>query len=78
MKNWFEKLSRNNKLLSVLMVVLGLVLIVILRAGLKKLFGLISDGLYWNALRYCAMVTFAGAVWPRTFKFWAKVGAKRK
>ena len=28
MKNWFEKLSRNNKLLSVLMVVLGLVLLI--------------------------------------------------
>lgn len=28
MKNWFEKLSRNNKLLSILMVVLGLVLLI--------------------------------------------------
>ena len=28
MKNWFEKLSKNNKLLSVLMVVLGLVLLI--------------------------------------------------
>ena len=58
-------------------VALGLALIVALRAGLKKLFGLISDDLYWNALRYCAMVAFAGAVWPRTFKLWARVGAKK-
>ena len=58
-------------------VVLGLIIIVGIRFLLKKLFGLISDGLYWNALRYFCMVVFAGAIWPRSFPFWQKVGAKK-
>ena len=58
-------------------VVLGLALIIGIRVVLKKLFGLISDDLYWNALRYFCMVVFAGAIWPLTFKLWAKVGAKK-
>lgn len=56
--------------------VLGLAILVGLRVALKKLFGLISDDLCWNALRYFCMVVFAGAVWPLSFPFWAKLGAK--
>ena len=59
-------------------VVFGLALLVGLRTVLKKLFGLISEDLYWNALRYFCMVVFAGAIWPRTFPLWAKLGANRK
>lgn len=58
-------------------VVLGLAIIIGIRMALKKLFGLISDELYWNALRYFCMVVFAGAIWPLSFKLWAKVGAKK-
>ena len=56
--------------------VLGLAILVGLRVVLKKLFGLISDDLYWNALRYFCMVVFAGAIWPLTFPLWQKLGAK--
>ena len=48
-----------------------------IKTGLKMVFSLISDDLYWNALRYFCMVVFAGAIWPLTFKLWAKVGAKK-
>lgn len=58
-------------------VVLGLLIIVGIRALLKKLFGLISDDLFWNALRYFCMVVFAGAVWPLSFPFWARLGKKQ-
>ena len=58
-------------------VVLGLVIIVGIRALLKKLFGLISDDLFWNAPRYFCMVVFAGAIWPLSFPFWAKLGQKK-
>ncbi|MBQ1411340.1 MAG: phosphatase PAP2 family protein [Oscillospiraceae bacterium] len=54
--------------------VLGLALLVGIRAGLKYLFGMISDALYWNALRYFCMVFFAAAIWPLSFPFWAKLG----
>ena len=57
--------------------VLGLAILVGLRVVLKKLFGLISDDLYWNALRYFCMVVFAGAIWPLTFPLWQKLGAKK-
>ncbi len=57
--------------------VLGLAILIGLRVVLKKLFGLISDDLCWNALRYFCMVFFAGAVWPLSFPFWAKLGAKK-
>lgn len=59
-------------------VVLGLAIIIAIRVLLKKLFGLISDGLYWNAARYFCMVVFAGAVWPRSFPFWARLGQKKR
>ncbi len=59
-------------------VLLGLAVIIAIRVVLKKLFGLISDGLYWNAPRYFCMVVFAGAVWPRSFPFWAKLGARKR
>jgi len=57
--------------------VLGIAILLGIRVALKKLFGLISDDYAWNALRYFCMVVFAGAVWPLTFKFWARLGAKK-
>lgn len=58
-------------------VVLGLAILIGIRVALKKLFGLISDDLFWNALRYFCMVVFAGAIWPRSFPFWAGLGQKK-
>lgn len=58
-------------------VVLGLAILIGIRIVLKKLFGLISDDLYWNAVRYFCMVVFAGAIWPLSFPLWAKLGAKK-
>ena len=60
----------------ILKVVLGLVLILGIRIGLKALFGLISDGLYWNALRYFCMVVFAGVLWPMSFPRFQKLGKR--
>ena len=58
-------------------VVLGLAILLGIRVGLKSLFGMISDALFWDALRYFAMVFFVGGVWPLSFPFWAKLGAKK-
>ena len=62
----------------ILKVVLGLACVMAIRIGLSKFFALISDALYWNAVRYFCMVVFTGAVWPLTFPLWQKVGAKEK
>ena len=58
----------------VLKVVLGLALIVGIRSGLKALFALFGGGLGWNAVRYCCMVIFAGAIWPLTFPLFRRIG----
>ena len=58
-------------------VVVGLALIVGLKSGLKAVFGMISDGAFWDAARYFLIVVFAGAVWPLSFPFWQKVGGKK-
>lgn len=59
-------------------VVVGLALIVGLKSGLKAIFGMISDGAFWDAARYFLIVVFAGAVWPLSFPLWQKVGGKKK
>lgn len=58
-------------------VVVGLALIVGLKSGLKAIFGMISDGAFWDAARYFLIVVFAGAVWPLSFPLWQKVGGKK-
>ena len=72
--NFSEKASLLGQILKV---VLGLAILMGIKTGLKMVFAMISDDLYWNALRYFCMVVFAGAIWPLTFKLWAKVGAKK-
>ena len=58
-------------------VVLGVAGVLAIRIGLSKVFGMISDDLFWNAIRYFCMVAFTGIVWPLTFPLWKKVGAKK-
>lgn len=58
-------------------VVVGLALIVGLKSGLKAVFGMISDGAFWDAARYFLIVVFAGSVWPLSFPLWQKVGGKK-
>lgn len=58
---------------------LGLALTVGLRAGLKApLAALFGGHSAANAVRYFLMVLFAGCVWPMTFPFFARIGAKRE
>ncbi|MBQ9374688.1 MAG: phosphatase PAP2 family protein [Oscillospiraceae bacterium] len=62
-------------------VVFGMAALIGLRYGLSALFksGLLPafQGQHgWSALRYFLMVVFAGAVWPATFRFWARVGRR--
>lgn len=58
--------------------VLGLALLLAIRAGLKPLLAAALHGhAAANALRYFAMVAFAGCVWPHTFPLFARLGAKK-
>lgn len=66
----------------VLKVVLGLVIVLALRAGLKPLLSRLMPGLgVATAIRYGIIVLFAMLVWPLTFPWFAKgcpIGAKGK
>ncbi len=61
----------------VLKLVLGLALILGLRAGLKPLLlALFAGSQAESFVRYFLIVIFAGIVWPLTFPFFAKLGKK--
>ena len=56
----------------------GFGLLLLVMEGSKPLFNLIFKGNYIAyAIRYFLTVLFAGAVWPLTFKWFAKLGAKK-
>ena len=58
--------------------VLGLALLLGVRAGVKPVLNAVTGGALWaNAVRYFLMVVFAGCVWPLTFPYFAKLGAKK-
>ena len=61
----------------VLKLVFGLAIALALKAGLKALFGLISDAPVMHALRYFLVVLFAGLVWPLTFPCFSKMSKKQ-
>lgn len=59
-------------------VVLGLACVMAVRLGLSLLFEAVFPGqLIWSMPRYFLMVIVAGCVWPKTFPFWQKLGAKK-
>ena len=58
--------------------VLGLALLLGVRAGVKPVLNAVTGGALWgNAVRYFLMVVFAGCVWPLTFPYFAKLGVKK-
>jgi len=63
----------------VLKLALGLALLIGVRAGLKPVLNLVFRGHQAaNMVRYFCVVVFAGCLWPMTFPFFAKLGAKKR
>ena len=61
----------------VLKLVLGLALLLGIRAGLKSvLVALFAGSQAESFVRYFVIVIFAGIVWPLSFPFFAKLGKK--
>ena len=55
----------------------GLTLALGLKEGLKPLFALLfGDALFSSAIRYFIVVIAAGLLWPLTFPYFSKIGAK--
>ena len=62
----------------ILKLVLGFGLLLLVMEGSKPLLNLIFKGsLVAHTVRYFCTVLFAGVIWPLTFKWFAKLGAKQ-
>lgn len=56
----------------------GLGLVLAIKSGLKApLYALLNGSYVADGLRYFLMTTFAGCVWPLTFKWFGKLGKKK-
>ena len=60
----------------ILKVVLGTVVLLAIRMGLKAPLGAVLSEHLATAVRYFLMVVFAGALWPMTFRWFARLGRK--
>ncbi len=60
----------------ILKVVIGLLLVLAIKSGLKTPLNALFGEYIGRAARYFLMVIMAGIVWPLSFKLFAKIGAK--
>lgn len=60
----------------IIKVVVGLVLVLIVKSGLKTPLEAVFGELIGRAVRYFLIVIVAGVAWPLTFKWFAKLGNK--
>lgn len=62
----------------VLKVLLGLVVVLIVKSGLKVPLNMVFGELPGRLVRYFLVVIAAGIVWPLTFRWFGKLGAKER
>ena len=62
----------------VLKVAGGLVLVLIVKSGLKTPLNLLLGESFGRAVRYMLIVIVAGIIWPLTFKFFSMLGDRQK
>jgi len=61
----------------ILKLVLGLLLLLAIKSGLKSpLYALCNGNYPADGIRYFLIVIFAGYIWPLTFRFWSRLGQK--
>ena len=62
----------------ILKLVIGLAILLAIKAGLKAPLMALTGGHHIaDAVRYFAMVAFAGCMWPTTFEFWRGLGQRK-
>lgn len=61
----------------ILKTVFGLALLLAIRTGLKQPLAQLLGTDLGDAVRYFAVIIFAGTLWPLTFRFFAKIGRKK-
>ena len=62
----------------IIKVVVGLGLVLAVKSGLKTPLNAVFGELVGRAVRYFLIVIVAGALWPLSFKWFAKLGTKEK
>ena len=73
--HWLHFETHASRKVQILKTLLGLVLALCLKEGLKPLLELLfGAALFSNAIRYFLVVLFAGAVWPSCFRMFNKIG----
>lgn len=60
----------------ILKVILGLAVVLLVKAGLKMPLEAVFGALWGRCVRYFVVVVVAGTVWPLTFKWFAKLGSQ--
>ncbi len=60
-----------------LKIVLGLAVVLAVKEGMRPVLESFLPAMPARAVRYCLIVLVAGAVWPLTFKWFAKLGRKQ-
>lgn len=59
-------------------VIIGLVLVVAAKEGLKPLMTLLfGEAMFAHGIRYFLMTAVGGILWPMTFRFWSQLGKNR-
>lgn len=61
----------------ILKLVIGFVIVIALKSGIKVLFGGSDEHFILRCVRYMILVIFAAGVYPMTFKWFAKLGKKK-
>jgi hypothetical protein len=60
----------------VLKVVGGLIVVLVVKSGLKAPINALFGEMVGRSVRYMLIVVTAGILWPLTFRFFSKLGAK--
>lgn len=75
-KKWIKFPIRAIWWAQILKVLIGLVIVLAVKSGLSTPFAAVFGEKLGRAIRYFVVVIVAGAVWPLSFKWFAKLGCK--
>lgn len=75
-EHWLHFSTQATPLGNFLKVILGFVLVIAVKSGLKAPLNLLFGELVGRSVRYFLMVAVAGIVWPLSFRYLANIGKK--
>lgn len=75
-ERWLHFSTKATPMGNILKVLLGFILILVIKSGLKTPLNWLFGELIGRGVRYFLMVTVAGIVWPLSFRYFANLGKK--